>query len=267
MLDVLGTVSQLHRRFDLPAELRSRIYWNRYRMYELLAQTKPAKSRPWLKALGISIDPSGAVRFDGEVQRRQGAPPDWTQVLDAVLDGLRDSEQLFALRPQTVGEYRSSDANYVFEATNATRIYLPVDDDLVDEGYPEEFTVWISNPPARPCEPADEWDFFGAYLFLLEDGDPKQNVPTHKLFGSGASALAHLVNEAKKTDCELRAKLGREGVAHPIKKLEALGAYVSLEREIQTLYQIRYMSDEQGGFKVSEGRVNDILAYPLAIYS
>jgi hypothetical protein len=262
-----GPAPQWHGRLDLTAELRSLIYWNQYRMYELLVQTKQAKGRLSMEALGMSIDPSGAVRFEGKLQRREASPPSWTEVLDAVLEGLRDSGQLFGLRPQTIDEYRASEASYVFEATCATRVFLPVDEDLVDGGEQEELTVWISDPPARPCDPANEFDYFGAYLFLLEDGDPRQDVPRHRLFGSGASALVHLVSSAQQIDDEHRAQLGRDSVAHPIKKLEALGAYVSLERDIQTLYQVRYMSNEQGGFTVSEGRVNDILAYPLAIYS
>jgi hypothetical protein len=84
----------------------------------------------------------------------------------------------------------------------------------------------------------------------------------------GCSAL-HRVMEHARTQEELSAeeayRNGRGDPAHLLEKLAALGAHSSLPREIEVLYQMRGVSDEQGGWTVQDGRVNDLLGYPLAI--
>jgi hypothetical protein len=59
---------------------------------------------------------------------------------------------------------------------------------------------------------------------------------------------------------------GRFDPLHPIEKLKKVGGVPSLSREIETIYKIAYMTNEQA--YTVEGkvrRVNDILAYPLFI--
>jgi hypothetical protein len=91
--------------------------------------------------------------------------------------------------------------------------------------------------------------------------------PRAEYFMSGVSPLAHIVRAAQPQ--VTRAALGDIGdnPGHPIEKLVAYGGEPSLSRQIEVLYQMRYMTNEQGGWYVSDGRVNDLLAYPLAILS
>jgi hypothetical protein len=236
-------------------------------MSELLEQTRPTKGRLALDSLGVSVDGSGSVRLDGKLERRPLRDPHWTDVFDAVLDGLRDADQLFGVRPETTDAYLASNANYVLEDAHAIRVVLPVARALIDLGYPEELTVWISEPPSRIDDPIDEFDLFGAFLYLVEEDEPEREVQRPRKFASAASALATLVGSIRQVNGELNGELGCASAKHPIEKLEALGGRSSLGRDIQTLYQVRYMSNKQRGWGVSEGRVHDLLAYPLAIYT
>jgi hypothetical protein len=235
-------------------------------MNELLAQAAPAKRKLALAALDLKAGPTGLGM--GATLKRQASPtPDWTAILDVVVDGLRESGQLLAIRPETIKDYEQSDCEYVQERVVATKLVLTVDDELVQQGVPKVLTVWVADPPDRRSEPQDEWDLFGSYLFLVEEGDPDPGSGRGYLF-SGTSALAFVVEHARSTTLSnaLAKELGRGSNAHPVKKLEQLGARRSLPQKIETLYQIRAMSDEQGGWAVSEGRANDLLGYPLAIF-
>lgn len=236
-------------------------------MSELLVQTRPTKGRLTLDSFGVSVDGSGSVRLDGKLERRPLQYPHWTDVLDAVLDGLRDADQLFGVRPETINAYLASHANYVFEDTDAIRVVLPVEQGLIDQGYPEELTVWVSEPPPHIGCPINEFDLFGAFLYLVEEDEPAREVQQPRKFASAASALAALVGSIRPVSRELNRELGCASAKHPVEKLEALGGRSSLKRNIQTLYQVRYMSNKQRGWGVSEGRVHDLLAYPLAIYT
>jgi hypothetical protein len=121
-------------------------------------------------------------------------------------------------------------------------------------GVPPSLKVWLSNPPPRETPPADDRDYGGSYLYLVEAADqaPFGQVRTYegrKLFVTGCSALRRVMEHAR-TKEELSAeeayRNGRGDPAHPLEKLAALGAHSSLPREIEVLYQMRWMSDEQG---------------------
>jgi hypothetical protein len=62
--------------------------------------------------------------------------------------------------------------------------------------------------------------------------------------------------------------LGRGSRKHPIEKLKRLGAFVTEEQHLESLYYVRYITDEQvyspKGFPV---RVNDLVGYPIYISS
>jgi hypothetical protein len=236
-------------------------------MSELLAQAAPTQNKLALAALNLKASPT-SVSVGATLERQASPTLDWTVVLDVVVDTLRESGQLLAIRPETLKEYQESDCEYVQERVLATKLMLPVDDELVPQGIPKLLTVWVADPPDRRSEPQDEWDLFGSYLFLLEEGDPKPRSERRGFLLSGTSALAYLVKHTRSTPLSNASakELGRWSTAHPIKKLEQLGARASLPREIETLYQIRAMSDEQSGWSVSDGRVNDLLGYPLAIF-
>jgi hypothetical protein len=243
--------------------LRSRVYWDETRMRDLYAQAvSQSGAGIKLESVGAKLR-TGVLDLEGKVVATE-AEPSWTDVLDIVLEALRENGQLYALRPETVAEYRASEAEFVYEAITATKVLLPVADDLVAEGYPPELSVWIADPPARINEPSDPWDCFGSYLFLVEEIDP--GSPPMKVFFSGVSALARVVTAAQPgLPDEARWDLGRNDPSHPREKLVRHGAKFSLERNVEVLYQARYMTDEQGGWEVADGRVNDLLGYPLAI--
>jgi hypothetical protein len=245
--------------------LLTRLHWNEPRMRDLFLQVS-RRRRFRIDSVGLKIR-GGVVDLSGFLSQEEEAEPAWTDILDAVVGCLRDSGQLLAIRPETLAEFEASEAEYVYEFVRATKLHLPVDPALVGDGLPPELTVWVADPPKRTDEPRDRWDFFGTYLFLVEEGDPDP-TKRREAFFSGVSALAKLVRMARgDIDRDAMWRLGREEGAHPIEKLTALGARASLERDIEVLYQVRYMTDEQGGWSVSDGRVNDLLAYPLAIMS
>jgi hypothetical protein len=248
-------------------KLRSRIHWDEERIADLFAQVRPRRQLA-LDSVGVQVK-GGVIGAEGRVKRLADPGPSWSEMLNAVVDHLRDNGQLLALRPETVQEYEAGVAEYVFEFTRATKLILPVEESMVKEGgLPPALNIWVSDPPPRLVPPEHSWDFFGAYLFLIEDVNPRPpiNARTHL---SGISALAWLAKGAQpsRVDADAFQRLGRGDGSHPIQKLEELGARASLERPIETLYQMRYMTDEQGGWSVSDGRVGDLLAYPLAILS
>jgi hypothetical protein len=244
-------------------ELRSRIYWDQSRLLDLYSQVRPEPSGQLrFDSLGLKLS-AGVLDVKTTIRRSDGEAG-WTDILDTVVEALRESCQLGAVRPETCTEYAASEAEFVYEFISATKVILPVDIRLVARGCPSELTVWVADPPPRPTEPKDPWDWWGSYLFLVEEIDPVGPRATH--FTSGISALAEVVRFAQPmiTDDSLW-DLGRDSPAHPIEKLIGFGGRPSLPRRIEVLYQMRYMTNEQGGWSVSEGRVNDLLGYPLAI--
>lgn len=154
---------------------------------------------------------------------------------------------------------------FVYEFVSATKVVLPVDIQLVARGGPPDLSVRVSDPPAGLPAPKDPWDWRGSYLFMVEKVSPNGPRP---VFFSGISALAQVVRMGQPIPKgEALWNLGRNSPAHPIEKLVGLGGRPSLERRIEVLYEMRYMTDEQGGWSISDGRVNDLLGYPLAIVS
>jgi hypothetical protein len=243
-------------------KLRRRIVWNETRVEELYAQVEPLDGPLKLDTLGVKLR-TGLIDGQGTFKGGHRGPPSWAVMYDAIVERLRESGQLLAVRPVDVTDYQRGDFDYVCEWVTATRVLLPVTPRR--RGDPHELSVWVADPPARPTDPKDEWDFFGSYLFLVEEGDPGRHL-RGRYYLSGVSALARCVRMAQPvTDVDALRRLGRDSTEHPIEKLERLGGVVSLEREIEALYHIRYMTDEQGGWFVSEGRVHDLLAYPVAI--
>jgi hypothetical protein len=243
--------------------LRSRIYWDEDRMRDLYSQVgSPSLFGFELESVGAKLR-TGVLDVESKA-RRSAIDPSWAEMLDSVLEALREGHQLHAVRPETLKDYEGSEAEFVYELASATKVHLPVANRLISEGCPPELTVWIADPPTRVSDPKDPWDFFGSYLFLVEDINPIEAPP--RSFLSGVSSLARVIRTAQPSVTGRALEdLGRANSAHPIEKLARYGARVSLSRQIEVLYQIRYMTDEQGGWAVSEGRVNDLLGYPLAI--
>jgi hypothetical protein len=126
-------------------------------------------------------------------------------------------------------------------------------------------TVWVSDPKPAP-KPKDEWDWTGSFLFLptvhYESGKTSTCL-------SGCSALQFIVNAAQDRPLftpNWEEPFGRNSHKHPIEKLAELGAFVSEQRRLQSLYYVRYITNEQAYLsKGSEVRVNDVVGYPIYI--
>lgn len=219
---------------------------------------------------------------EAEIERVNPVPEGWADLVQIVSAGLRDSGQLSALRPLDIpeyGDFRSDGLSYVYETDiTARRVQIPVSEDLQDEGCPPAIRVWVAEPDRLP-EPTAANAVTGTFLYLVEDLVPA-DPPAPPWFFSGASALAHVARLAQPErfqDSPTQPgrfydpgeRLGRHSDADPPHKLEQIGARLGLPRNVDALYQIRYMTNEQ--MFVPSGsdegrRVNDLMGYPLAIW-
>jgi hypothetical protein len=126
-------------------------------------------------------------------------------------------------------------------------------------------TVWISKPKRAP-KPKHAYDWTGSFLYL-----PTLHFDGGKTYCaiSGCSALQFIVNATNNSPLltgDPDEPFGRGNRLHPIEKLSKLGAFVSDERQLESLYYVRYITDEQvhtpNGFPI---RVNDVVGYPIYI--
>lgn len=155
---------------------------------------------------------------------------------------------------------------WVKETFNARKVILPTPA-LLDRLGVIALTMWISDPKRAP-RPRDEWDWTSSFLYLptihYEGGKFDTCV-------SGCSALQFVVNAARNKPLLLRdpyERLGRNNVAHPIAKLASLGAIVSDEQRMESLYYVRYITDEQTYSRNGvETRVNDVVGYLIYVAS
>jgi hypothetical protein len=128
-------------------------------------------------------------------------------------------------------------------------------------------TVWISDPKPAP-RPKHPHDWTGSFLYL-----PTVQFDSGATLGavSGCSALQFIVNVAKDKPLlnrDWKEPFGRGNRQHPIQKLAELGAFISDERWLESLYFVRYITDEQ--VYISNGdpvRINDLVGYPIYIYA
>lgn len=124
--------------------------------------------------------------------------------------------------------------------------------------------LWVSTPDSSDFTDG-EWDWFGSYLFLTEVHFDDR--PYHH-FISGCSALRLIFNAVNNRPLlEIEEEtLGRFDRRTMIEKLISLGAMPGERRSIETLYYIRYMTNEQWHGDAKGGRrVHDIVGYPLFI--
>lgn len=153
---------------------------------------------------------------------------------------------------------------WVKETFTARKVIIPSPVLLKNYGV-LALTVWISDPKRAP-KPKNEWDWTGSFLYLptihYEDGKTATCL-------SGCSALQFIVNAVSDRPLLTRdwnEPFGRNSNKHPIEKLSQLGAFVSEERRLESLYYVRYITDEQAYSREgSEVRVNDIVGYPIYI--
>jgi len=200
------------------------------------------------------------------------------RLVPPIVEGLRESGQLRAYRPERADEFWTSnhDGWYVAEHDLiATPVQLPVRDKLGDGiSAPAALNIWVCDPLLPLPEKTHDWDFIGSFVFIVEELG--EYAWPSSWFTSGISALRLLVDDlAAGTDFtfERREKLsstadtyGRWNSEHPIEKLVRAGGVVGAPRKINCVYKIAYMTNEQAYSRSGENvRVNDILAYPLYI--
>jgi hypothetical protein len=236
--------------------------------------------------LGISIGGSsttqggaevGASGVKAQIQRQSStAPlsPANPKVVEAVVEGLRDNGQLSGLRPERVKDLWDAGLHYVWEIVTATPVYLPIPERLRSLPTATDLNIWVSDPLPMLEERKGHWDYAGAYLFIVEEVSDVA-LPSQTTL-SGVSALRMIVDciatGTSPTSNDLQQllrsddRMGRWFALDPVAKLASIGGIPSRPREIETVYKIAYMTDEQTS--MSEGelrRVCDIFAYPLYI--
>ncbi len=181
---------------------------------------------------------------------------------------LTESGNLGTKRPPRLLERgRALETPFILETTIARKVILPRS---LLSGLPSlnELAVWVADPDPTDFTTVNEsWDCSeGTFLLLTELH--LDDVKFHTTY-SGCSALQAVVNVATGKPFLSTAEyepLGRWNKAHPVEKLVDLGAHAGDSRRIETLYRVRYMTDEQcyvvdGG----ERRVYDLLGYPVYI--
>ena len=165
-------------------------------------------------------------------------------------------------RPVSMTQWGGPPVSFVLEEFEATPVTIRAGA-LAEELGAATIRVWVSDPGEAPGSPGK---FEGSFLFLVEalhaaDG----SLSIH----SGCSALRLLANSIEglpPLDRSGPDPFGRDSDEHPIAKLARLDAVVGDPRRLQSLYTIRYMTNEQCYQSASgERRVHDILAYPLFI--
>jgi hypothetical protein len=156
------------------------------------------------------------------------------------------------------------DVPFVLEKMKATSMVIPRKNIPSELGI-SYFKIWISDPNPEHFT-GEEWSFLGSFLYLTEMRFDNSG-PHH--FYSGCSALRIIANVASGIDLLDRSgveKFGRWEPTHPIDKLSKIGGVKGDSKSILSLYQIRYMTDEQSySTNGEERRVHDILGYPLFI--
>jgi hypothetical protein len=215
----------------------------------------------------------------------KAASPHDHDVIEAVVESLRESRQLHAFRPDRSRDFWFGDHAgwYVHEQMIAIPVIVPLRRHFDGLQVPEAVTVWVSEPVAPQTPAESQYDIVGSFVFLVQEmGELKWPM---RWFMSGISALRmvanfmvggvdyrseselHRVMQATRDLYEMPNGWGDEcDERHPIEKLKAVGGMPGRCRRIETVYKIAYMSDEQC-IPVGNGamRVNDILAYPLYI--
>ncbi len=231
-------------------------------------------------ALNMTIKGFGGSR---KVTKKGNRGGNEFQVLREVVDRLRSSGQLRAYRPESGDDFwHSHDIGgwYVAEDMFATPVTMPLGDKFREKfrtqsiTVPEVVTVWVSDP-IEPGNGPRFFDWRGAFVFLIEDlSDFKP--PNSGRNVSGISALRLVVDflstgvqDYERNYFSVQAcpdEFGHANSSHPIEKLTRAGGYAGRPRQIEAVYKITYVSDEQvARVKDGEIRVYDILAYPLCI--
>jgi hypothetical protein len=178
-------------------------------------------------------------------------------VLDVV--GLRGEKLALGPRLKELGyTVVESSQNFQFEKRipNSTEIITGI----------KHLAVWVSDPdPTLFSREDNAWENKGTFVFLTEAClDDKAGYVY-----SGCSALQAIANavEGNPLNGPVRGEpFGRGSFAHPIEKLQSIGALVGDQRNIRSLYVKRCLTNEQCyTWNGERRRVNDLLGYPIFI--
>jgi hypothetical protein len=168
-------------------------------------------------------------------------------------------------RPTVMLQSDNPEPRFVLETTAARKvIFAP--EHFAKIPKLKEFAVWVADPDPADLTPEATWKYTGTFLLLTQL--QFDDVRFQTVF-SGCSALQAVVNGFRGDRLILGPDgepLGRGSYVHPVEKLRQMSVAVSEPREIQALYRLRYMTNEQCyTYDGREYRVNDLLAYPLFI--
>lgn len=169
---------------------------------------------------------------------------------------------LTAKRPASTPKVPVQPPPIVYEKCHARLFLLPIAGVLAEIGV-KALRLWVSQPHPKDFND-DPFEWRGSYLILTELHLDNQGFMSTI---SGCSALRFVANAAadellfKRDGEEI---LGRWDQRHLTDKLIGLGAHPMELRQIEVMYRIRYMTNEQW-YHDDRRRVHDILGYPLFI--
>jgi len=189
--------------------------------------------------------------------------------IESLIEFLKKENALDTSRPlRAQGEEKfgvPSGRSFVLETMAASKVIIP-EPHLSSFPGIKHLSVWVSDPdPTLFSREDNPWENKGTFVFLTEVWlDDKSGY-----IYSGCSALQAIANavEGKPLNSPVRGEpLGRGSFAHPVKKLQSIGAQVGDLRKIRSLYVKRCLTNEQCYiWKGQRRRVNDLLGYPIFI--
>jgi len=247
-----------------PNMLRDYIFTDERRIDSYLEQLGKldATKRKLTKKFGVSLAGPTFEIEQQKVAREQGLH----EKILTLKEELAERGLLADARPVEMPPPNRILRPFVFEKTLAKKMIFPREL-LAAVPSIREFAVWVSDPnPDDFNLNGEPWEFTSTFLYLSETHIDGQGFRTVYSGCSALQAIANAVSGSPILATNTREPLGRGSDLHPIEKLRALGAQAGDERQIECLYQMRYMTDEQCYTVDSrKRRVNDLLGYPLYI--
>ena len=229
------------------------------RVIRYLEQFREEEVKEPKRSVSISMSLTGP-RLDAK-QEQQVRERNLHEQVTSLIKLLRRHNLVQTDRPQRM----RMDVNSPFciETMIAQKVILPAEELKQIPGL-REFAVWVAKPKEQYDYGKPRYEAQGTFLFLTEafwDTSEFQSVY------SGCSALKAIVNVAKGKELIERGNDWDWIIENPVDKLREFGGVPSNEREITSLYRMRYMTDEVfiGGGRDVGLRRHDLLGYPIFI--
>lgn len=252
----------------------------------------PAKTKPSLQLRNIRYADERSI--DSYLEQLGGIPPERKQKRKVGINGLKPSAEieieqvqsersvefkinlltkrlqeagkLSLKRPEVASKIPNDEPPIILEKFSAKAYIFPLLS--LEKQMIRHFKVWVGVPDARDfSDEAFVWS--GSYLFLTEVHFDQR---AHATTISGCSALRFLFNAIidqplyERQNIEGQEILGRWDGRSMSEKLQSMGGIALDAREIEVMYRIRYMTDEQHHVDADEcRRVHDIIGYPFFI--